>query len=447
MTREPSTPTRSSALVPVVLSPIDQLGEDIAALASRLHAATYELLVLLQRFDEASGWNNGFLSCAHWLHWRTGIDLGAAREKVRVARALPGLPRLSAAMQQGAISYAKVRALTRVATPANESQLLDVALTATAAQVERVVRAWRRCDRVAAARQADERHLHRGLRTYVDDDGMLVVHGRLTPEQGAVVQRALEAAADQLWRDSRGAAAPDTVVAEVTPAQRRADALVLVAETALAGGLDGGTAGDRYQVVLHVDQDDPMAGATIRVRRSGGGDVSAETSARLSCDAAVVVMQEDGGGATLDVGRKTRSVPPAIRRALQTRDTGCRFPGCTSRRCDAHHVVHWADGGPTCLDNLVLLCRRHHRLLHEGGYTVHPAGSAFTFLSARGRVIEVAPPAPAWSARATIAATSLSGPPAVERRTPATWDGTPFDIGYVIDVLRGTEPMPPALSA
>src|SRR6476659_7415895 len=107
---------------------------------------------MLRRFDDASGWNNGFLSCAHWLHWRTGIDLGAAREKVRVARALPDLPNLSAAMQRGAISYAKVRAITRVATPANESQLLDVALTATASQVERVVRAWRRCDRVAAAR-------------------------------------------------------------------------------------------------------------------------------------------------------------------------------------------------------------------------------------------------------------------------------------------------------
>jgi hypothetical protein len=203
MTRELSQSTPASALLQDCLSPVDQLGEDIAVLVSRLHAATYELLVLLQQFDKAAGWNNGFLSCAHWLHWRTGIDLGAAREKVRVARALPDLPLLSGAMQRGAVSYAKVRAITRVATPANETQLLDVALTATAAQVERVVRAWRRCDRTAAAHQADERHLHRGLRTYVDDDGMVVVHGRLTPEQGAIVRQALGAAVDRLWRAIR----------------------------------------------------------------------------------------------------------------------------------------------------------------------------------------------------------------------------------------------------
>lgn len=184
---------------------------------------------------------------------QTGIDLGAAREKVRVARALAELPRLSDALQGGAISYAKVRAITRVATPENEGQLLDVALTATAFQVERVVRAWRRCDRVAEARQADRRHLHRGLSTYVDDDGMLVLHGRLTPEQGSVVQRALEAAAEQLWRETRQAAPPQAVIEEVTPGQRRADAMVRLAEAALAGSQDSGPSGDRYQVILHVD--------------------------------------------------------------------------------------------------------------------------------------------------------------------------------------------------
>ena len=125
----------------------EALGEEIAALAARLHAATYELLVLLREFDDRTGWNNGFASCAHWLHWRTGIDLGAAREKVRVAHALAALPRVSATMQRGAISYAKVRAITRVATPDNEAALLDFAQAGTAAHVERFVRAWRRVDR------------------------------------------------------------------------------------------------------------------------------------------------------------------------------------------------------------------------------------------------------------------------------------------------------------
>ncbi|HWN84463.1 MAG TPA: DUF222 domain-containing protein, partial [Vicinamibacterales bacterium] len=136
-------------------SPVEHLGEAIAQLAQRLHAATYELLVMLRAFDEQAGWNNGFLSCAHWLSWRTGIDLGAAREKVRVAKALERLPRLSGAMQRGEISYAKARALSRIATPENEPRLLDLAYTGTAGHVERVVRAWRQCDRVEEARDTE----------------------------------------------------------------------------------------------------------------------------------------------------------------------------------------------------------------------------------------------------------------------------------------------------
>jgi hypothetical protein len=308
---------------------------------------------------------------------------------------------------------------------------------------------------VAAARQADARHLHRGLRTYIDDDGMLVVHGRLTPEQGATVQQALEAAADRLWREARESAAPESVIEETTTCQRRADALALVAEAALAGGLDRGTTGDRYQVVLHVDAGEDRAGHD-RVAFAGGAlecgnravDVSTETSARVACDASVVVMRHDATGTTIDVGRRTRTIPPSIRRALEVRDAGCRFPGCTARRCDAHHVVHWAEGGPTALDNLVLLCRHHHRLLHEGGYTVRlDITQAPTFVSAAGRVVPVAPTAPSWPT------SDLSGPGMVLRRDSQaatrgrraflpTWDGTRFDVGYVIDVMRGNEPVP-----
>ncbi len=218
------------ALVPVGRADTDALGETIAALAARLHAATYELLVLLHEFDERTGWNNGCLSCAHWLHWRTSIDLGAAREKVRVAKALPALPRISEAMQRGQISYAKVRALTRVATADNEASLLDLALAGNCTHVERVVRAWRRVDRVQAAQETEAKHLQRQLSTWVDDDGMVVVRGRLTPEVGAVVQRALEAAADRLFRETVLAPTGDAMTEDLTPAQRRADALALLAE-------------------------------------------------------------------------------------------------------------------------------------------------------------------------------------------------------------------------
>ncbi len=409
----------------------EALGEEIVALAARLHAGTYELLVLLREFDDRITWNNGFVSCAHWLHWRTGIALGAAREKVRVAHALATLPLVSATMQRGAISYAKVRALTRVATPENEASLLDFAQAGTAAQVERFVGAWRRVDRVAAA-EADMRHLGRHLSTSVDDDGMVVIRGRLTPELGAVVQRALEASADRLFREAQGAPKAERVADEVTPAQRRADALGLLAEAALASDLDRGCSGDRYQVVLHVEV---PSGATAEDGLAGLMEldhavlhVSAETSLRLSCDAAVVRMEHGGDGAILDVGRKTRTVPPSIRRALQARGRSCRFPGCTARRCDAHHVEHWVDGGATSLDNLVLLCRRHHRAVHEGGFEVKQrSDGTTTFLRANGAVLEQAPALPAPFARLDEGSWEPDDIP--------VWDGTPLNLAYAIDVL------------
>src|SRR5688572_29852326 len=386
------------------------LGEAIAELASRVHAATYELLVLLREFDACAGWNNGCLSCAHWLHWRTGIDLGAAREKVRVARALAILPRISAAMQRGALSYAKVRALTRIATPANEARLVDVALAGTAAQVERLVRAWRRVDRLEAAQQAEQRQQHRSLTLHVDDEGMVVLRGRLTPEIGAVVQRALQAAADRLFQESVPAATGNRIGDEDDPSQRRADALGRLAECALAGGFDRGTAGDRYQVVLHVDASGLQAGGggpashapddgqAVVELDDGATDVSAETSRRLACDASLVVMRHGPGGSVLDVGRRTRTIPAAIRRALIARDKRCRFPGCTARRCDGHHIRHWADGGPTSLDNLTLLCRRHHRAVHEEGFALVRANDReLVFYRPDGTCVETAPAMPRFA--------------------------------------------------
>jgi hypothetical protein len=409
-------------------TPVEQLGETIADLAARIHAATYELLVMLREFDERNGWNNGFLSCAHWLHWRTGIDLGAAREKVRVAKALTGLPLLSGALQRGEISYAKVRALTRVATPENEIRLLHFAYAGTAAQVERLAGAWRRCDRIEEARQEERAHLSRTVTSYVDEDGMVVLRGRLTPELGAVVQRALEAASEQLYQESRHAAAPESVAEEVTAGQRRADALALIAESALEHGLDRGTTADRYQVVMHLEG--PACGETAQAvleLADGGIHVSAETSRRLSCDASMVVMREGPDGSVLDVGRKTRTIPTAIRRALDARDGRCRFPGCTARRCDAHHVEHWADGGSTALANLLLLCRRHHRLVHEDGYNVALTAGEVTFTQPDGRRLDAAP--------ALSSSGRLSADSGVGARSLHCWDGTRFNVGYAIDVL------------
>jgi hypothetical protein len=393
---------------------LERLGDEIATLAADLHAVTYRLLTRVREFDTRGGWGRGFPSCAQWLSWRTGIAPGAAREKVRVAHAIAELPRISAAMETGELSYSKVRALTRIATPETEERLLELARNATAAQVETVVRAWRRVDRWAEAEAEARRHEARHLTVLVDDDGSYVIRGRLDSEVGALFQRALEAAAKQLYVAGEasvpsvaGLEAP--VPALPTAAQRRADALGLLVELALAGpeltpdttpetapsgrGVRPLQAAARVQVVLHVDAEGLRAESDAgQAVLDDGVRVPAETSRRLACDASRVVMTHDAAGNVLDVGRRTRTIPPAIRRALAHRDRGCRFPGCHNRYADAHHLRHWADGGLTSLDNLVLLCRRHHRAVHEDGYRVTVAvDGELTFRRPDGAVL---PPVP-----------------------------------------------------
>src|SRR5262249_6404626 len=152
--------------------------------------------------DARNGWNTDFRSCAEWLSWRIGLDLGAARERVRVARALGTLPRLTHALARGELSYAKGRALTRVATPETEERLLAVGKAGTAEHVERIVRGWRRVDRLGEVRKTARRHRSRALHIYKDEDGMVVIRGRLAPEVGAVVMKALEAARETLYQKS-----------------------------------------------------------------------------------------------------------------------------------------------------------------------------------------------------------------------------------------------------
>jgi hypothetical protein len=293
---------------------LEELGERIAELAAQISAATYELLAMLRDFDERGGWNSGFRSCAHWLCWRVGLDPGAAREKVRVARALGALPLLAAAMRRGEVSYSKVRALTRIATPANEQDLLSFARAGTAAHVERLVRGMRRVDRAVQREAGDgeeRRHAARYLRAYTDEDGMVVVTGRLAPEAGAALLRAVDAGVEALYglrRRQPPGTAPEAAE-EAAAEQRRADALGLVAESALASGLDPGSRGDRYQVVVHVDAEVLAAGGEGGSSwLADGSHVSAETSRRLACDSARVVMRHAADGRVLDVGRRTRAV-------------------------------------------------------------------------------------------------------------------------------------------
>src|SRR5438132_7159624 len=179
---------------PTHIVELERLGDEIAELSAHLDAATAHLLDLIRDFDARGGWGNGFRSCAAWLTWRIGLDPGAARERVRVARALGMLPRLAQALARGELSYAKVRALTRVATPETEERLLGVGRAGIAEHVERIVRAWRRVDRNAEATATARPHKRRALHVYQDEDGMVVVHGRLDGEVGAVLMQALTAA-------------------------------------------------------------------------------------------------------------------------------------------------------------------------------------------------------------------------------------------------------------
>jgi hypothetical protein len=360
---------------------VDALGEAYVLLEAHIEAATQRSLAMLAEIDLRRGWErSGYPSCAHWVVARCRIDLGTAREKVRTARALAGLPLTNEAMARGELSFCQVRALTRAATPDNERDLLTLARDSSVNQLERMIRAWKKGGRQDEAQRERERHESRTLAIFPDDDGGYLLKARLTPEAGALLMRALDAASDALFRERPSIAQTDEEKHREA-GQRRADAIELLAERALAAGFGGpaddaqppisGSRAERYQVVLHVEHETLASGGEPGMSElEDGTRVSCETSRRLSCDASVVEVAQKPDGTVLDVGRKTRVISGALRRALEIRDRGCRFPGCGRRFTDGHHVRHWADGGETSLDNCLLLCRHHHRLVHEGGWTI-----------------------------------------------------------------------------
>ena len=255
----------------------------------------------------------------------------------------------------------------------------------------------------------------------MDDDGCCVIRGRLTPEQGERLMLALEAAVDDMPRDD-----------DLLPSQRRADALERLADSYLAMEESDSTGGDRYTVHVHTRVGELQA-ATI-----DENDVSAETSRRAACDCGVVHWLENERGQALDIGRRSRNITPALRRALEHRDGGCTFPGCTTRgHVDAHHVVHWADGGETKLDNLVLLCRHHHRQVHEGGYAVAllPSGEV-RFRNPYGPELPAAPDGRSRGNVAALRERNLGEQPHIDPHTlPPHWQGESMDLGMAIDAL------------
>ena len=369
----------------------DALAAAVSTLAAHIHAATYRLLALVAELDRREVWaTQGALSCAHWLSWACGIDTHTAREKVRVARALTGLPLLSEALAKGELGYSKVRALTRIATGDNEADLLNIGLHGTAQHVEKFVRLHRRAKRAEETEQADAQHENRGLTFWHDDDGTVVLHGRFPPEMGARILSALDAAmaahaaeqpaAEQPaaeW-DNEGLAPQDvpagTPRQDTSPADagtdagareqaaahrredaevfltdvprgtfirgpsrtvRRADALAWMAERLFEPGDAPALAPDRHEIVVHVEAEVLADGRAGRCEIEHRTAIAAETARRLCCDAGIVPVVDGANGEPLSVGRRTRSIPPSVRRALSNRDRGCRFPGCP-----ATHRLH-----------------------------------------------------------------------------------------------------------
>jgi hypothetical protein len=326
----------------------EELEKRITELWGHLNAATYRFLTLVAEFDRGQAYErHGLVNTAQWLNWQCGIGPVASREKVRVARALEQLPEISDAFEKGEISYSKVRAMTRVATPANESVLVSIARYGTAGHVEKLVRKYRWTQRRDAGKLELELHAQRHVNYFSDLNGELILNARLPPEIGAVVRKAIETAVEALREpsdppDSRGYVPAETDTNESpTEGARRADALGHLAATFLAQrGEDtgAGSSADRYQVVVHIDQailSDVVPKADDEPHRcelDDGPAVALDTARRLACDATIVGIVEDEDGEPLDIGRKSRSIPPALARALRARDGGCRYPGCDRTR-------------------------------------------------------------------------------------------------------------------
>ena len=413
--------------------PLERLEAQICELAGHLAAATCRFLVLLGDFDARRGWASWEMnSCAQWLSWKCQMSSGTAREHVRVARALRDLPVIRARFAAGRLSYAKVRALTRIATAATEAGLAELAGPMTGNQLERFARAHRQVT------HADDEaaRVQRRLTWRLEEDGSLAGTFRLPPLQGAVLLKALRAACADLAGGAgdrsagvsaetpAAADAPAADAAAVRTSSDLADGLVAVAESFLAAQVAGADDAEIYQVVVHagtgvltepaapaadpagVSAETPPATARVpgdpadpaRCHVEDGPAISVSTAQMIGCTAALSWMTHGDGGAVLALGRRRRRPSAAIRRAARERDHGrCRFPGCESRRVDLHHIQHWVNGGRTDLENLISLCPYHHKVVHDRGYLIaSPPGSGedFAFYRPDGTPLPDSPPLP-----------------------------------------------------
>lgn len=422
--------------------PRKRLEERIIQLSSQIAGATCELLLLIGEFDAVDGWGAwGMASTSAWLSWQCGVGRTAAREQVRVAKALREFPSIVSAFREGRLSYSKVRAITRIATTDTVDLLVDWAQHATAAQLERIVAGQRRAERNPQVRA---QHAARSLSWRWDDDGSLVGSFRLPPDQGVRFLQAIEIARgalpevpDEVADAEAGAAEPcegcrnasaeapaphrfgcaaAEVEAEPARIKQRSsvDALMFMAGTTVTAveqsadseddgvGLPG-LGAERFSLVLHASAEAPDGELTT----DDGITLHPLVGRRLSCGCPYSVQTDDANGNPLHLGRRTRRIRGRLARAVHARDGGrCQAPGCRNRTRQIHHIIHWADGGVTCIENLVSLCDSHHWLVHEGGWNITGKQGHWQFKASDGRVLQAAP-------QPTSAATPLAGNAAI----------------------------------
>jgi len=422
------------------------LEQQILTLAGQLNATEYHLLKRLDAFDECDGWHgDGIKSFAHWLNWKIGMGNVMAREKVRVAKSLRDLPLIDAAFEQGALSYTKVRAMTRIATAANESFLLQIAECGTAQQLEFMIRKFRSLKQQELdSNEEPSCHQVPTCDWFEDDHNMVTFKIKLASEDALGVINAINRIADQLYEPEQAQGPDKNVSAETfldpsfekegfeneeraTRSECRAKALALLAEQTCAGN----------ELLLHL-QANPD---NIDYKINGGPvaytdnnlSVSPKTLRRMTCDCKVTTVYEDNNGHILDIGRKSRGISTKLGHVIKQRDQGCRFPGCCQNKwTDIHHIQHWIDGGETNLDNLVTLCRRHHTQLHQGKYKIQRCkgqdnnSDTLNFINSNNQLI------PANFHLDSTSSMSINSKPVISK-----WQGDELDIDYTLQVLCG----------
>ena len=421
----------------------DVLESEIRGLSARVAAAMCRFLLAVAEYDRRRGWERWEChDMSGWLSWKCGISPVTGREYCRVSRSLRNLPLVCARFASGGLSYSQVRAISRVATPATEAALLELAEVSTAAQLEQITRAYRRSS-AAADDEETRRDVGRYLRFSYDDDGCLVGTFRLPAESGAALAGALQASVDrQAVGDAEADGARDPHSAAL------ADALVELVKAGHTARLNDEGTDDSCFLVTVISERDALAaqpppagdeggetdgcaqkgGALCHIE--GGPGLAGETARRIACDASVVEIVESPDGSVLDVGRRTRKINRRLRRALRHRDGHCQYPGCDRRRVEGHHIEHWIDGGHTRLENLISLCSRHHHRLHEGGFRVRlgPDGQP-EFVHPEG-----------WNISSGTAPTPQCHLGWADPHPYCDgWDGTRLDLGTVVECLLAAD--------